>query len=120
MDLPTAALIAAGLIGALTAVVHGVLTQRLMVQPAGAAYGGALRRLVPMLLHFSTFNWLIGGAALIAAALWAGPEARRWTGLLVASSYLFAAAGNLWGTRTFHPGWILMSAALMLIAYGLS
>lgn len=116
-----AALAMAGVIGIGTAVVHGILTQRLMVRPVEAFLGadqrfaGPVRRLVPPLLQFSTFNWFVGGLALIAAALWFGPEARLMTGLLVGSSYLYGALGNLWGTRGRHPGWMLMAAALILI-----
>ena len=54
------------------------------------------------------------GLALIAAAMARGPQAR-----LAASSLLFGALGNLWGTKGRHPGWILYAAALGLIAYGL-
>ena len=56
-------------------------------------------------------------AALIAAALWFEQDARLATGLLVGSSYLYGALGNLWGTRGRHPGWMLMAAALILIAF---
>ena len=47
-----------------------------------------MRRLVPMLLHFSTIAWLLGGVALIAAAGWFGPQARLVTGLGVGGLYL--------------------------------
>jgi hypothetical protein len=125
MNWQTAALAIAGVIGSGTAVVHGILTQRLMVRPAVALLGtdkriGApIKRLVPALLQFSTFNWFIGGLALIAAALWLEQDARLVTGLLVGSSYLFAAVGNFWGTRGRHPGWMLMAAALVLIVLGI-
>ena len=119
-----AALAMAGVIGSGVAVIHGILTQRLMVRPVEALFvadartAGPVRRLVPLLLQFSTFNWLLGGFALIAAALWFGHDARLATGLLVGSSYLYGAAGNLWGTRGRHPGWMLMAAALVLIVLG--
>ena len=67
-----AALALAGLIGSGTAVVHGVLVQKLMVRPIAASLGperkiaAPIRRLVPVLLHFSTFAWFPGGLALIA------------------------------------------------------
>ncbi|WP_205214842.1 hypothetical protein [Altererythrobacter sp. ZODW24] len=119
-------LISAGLIGLAVSVIHGVLTQRLMVQPVSEmmATDGtiplSLRRLVPLLLQFSTFNWLISGLALIVAALWLGPEARLVVGVLAGSSYLFGAAGNCWGTRGRHPGWLLLAAASILIICGLA
>ncbi len=120
-----AALALAGVIGSSVAVFHGVLTQRLMVRPVEALFvadrriAAPIRRLVPLLLQFSTFNWLLGGLVLIAAALWFEHDARLATGLLVGSSYLYGALGNLWGTRGRHPGWMLMAVALVLIVLGI-
>ena len=74
---------------------------------------------MPLLLQFSTFVWFLGGLALIAAALWFDRDVRRATGLLVGATYLFGALGNLWGTRGHHPGWMLLAAALILIAFAL-
>jgi hypothetical protein len=119
-----AALATAGVIGSSVAIFHGILTQRLIVRPvealieADTGMARPIRRLVPLLLQYSTFNWLLGGFALIAAALWFGHDARLATGLLVGSSYLYGAAGNLWGTRGRHPGWMLMAVALVLIVLG--
>jgi hypothetical protein len=119
------ALALAGVIGSSVAVFHGVLTQRLMVRPVEALFvadrriAGPIRRLVPLLLQFSTFNWLLGGLVLIAAALWFEHDARLATGLLVGSSYLYGAVGSLWGTRGRHPGWMLMAVALVLIVLGI-
>lgn len=121
-----AALGLAGVIGSGVAVVHGILTQRLMVRPfeaflvADKRMTASVRRLVPGLLHFSTFNWFLGGLALIAAAIWFEQDARLATGLLVGSSYLYGALGNLWATRGRHPGWVLYVVALVLIAFGVS
>ena len=120
-----AALAMAGVIGSSVAVVHGVLTQRLMVRPVEVLFvadrriAAPIRRLVPLLLQFSTFNWLLGGLVLIAAALWFEHDARLATGLLVGSSYLYGAVVNLWGTRGRHPGWMLMAVALVLIVLGI-
>ena len=120
-----AALALAGVIGSSVAVFHGVLTQRLMVRPVEALFvadartAAPVRKLVPLLLQFSTFNWLLGGLVLIAAALWFEHDARLATGLLVGSSYLYGAVGNLWGTRGRHPGWMLMAVALVLIVLGI-
>ena len=122
MNWQNAALGLAGVIGSGTAVVHGILTQRLMVRPIEALFlsGGRIsapvRRLMPLLLHFSTIVWFLGGLALIAAALWFDRDARLATGLFVGSTYLFGALGNLWGTRGRHLGWMLLAAALILIA----
>ena len=126
MTWQNSALALAGVIGGITAVIHGVLTQRLMVRPIEAALAAdgrvrtPVRRLVPMLLHFSTIAWLLGGVALIAAAGWFGPQARLVTGLGVGGLYLYGALGNFWGTRGRHPGWMLMAAALVLIGVGVT
>ena len=115
----------AGLIGGATAIVHGILTDRLMVKPIERRLADdidvslAIRRLVPPLLHYSTFSWLVGGIALIIAANVAGAETRLWVGLLVGSMFGYAAVANLWATRGRHPGWMLMAVAVALIAIDL-
>jgi hypothetical protein len=116
------ALAAAGLIGGGVAVIHGVLTQKLMVRPvlADGRLPRVVQRLVPALLHFSTYNWLLGGVALVVVAVVAvGPGARLAAGLLVGSAYLFGVIGNCWATRGRHPGWMLYAVAVVLIGYGL-
>jgi len=119
-----AALGLAGVIGSGVAVVHGILVQRLMVRPfeplllADKRMTASVRRIVPGLLHFSTFNWFLGGLALVAATIWFEQDARLATGLLVGSSYLYGALGNLWATRGRHVGWMLYAVALVLIAFG--
>jgi hypothetical protein len=126
MNWQNAALAMAGVIGSGVAVVHGILVQRLMVRPfeelalADGRIGVSVRRLVPLLLHFSTVSWFLGGLTLIAAARWLEADARLATGIFVASLYLFGALGNLWGNRGLHPGWMLMMAALVLIVFGIS
>ena len=126
MNWQDAALAMAGVIGSGVAVVHGILTQRLMVKPLETFFHSdkrikaSITRLVPVLLHFSTFNWFLGGIALIAAAFWFDQDVKLATGLLVGSSYLFGALANLWGTQGRHPGWVLYVVALILIAVGLN
>lgn len=117
------ALIAAGVIGAVVAVIHGVLTERFMVKPIATAFGDdprispTIRRLIPILLHLSTAAWFAGGLALIAAALWFDASARLATALCVGALYLYGVIGNLAGVRGFHPGWVLYAIAVGLIAY---
>jgi hypothetical protein len=79
---------------------------------------GSTRRLVPLLLHFSTIVWFFGGLALVAAASWFEPDARLAASLFVGGCYMFDAIANLWATRGRHPGWMLMAAALVLILLG--
>ena len=61
----------------------------------------------------------MGGLALIAASSWFDPSARLATAICVGTSYLFGSLANLWATRGRHPGWMLMAAAVILIALGL-
>ena len=122
METTRLALIAAGLLGGGVALVHGGVIQRLMVRPIGARLSEArtsnsVRRLVPVLLQFSTWNWFVCGLALIAAGYGLGSEARTAIAVLVGSSYLFAAVGNFWATRGRHPGWVLYSITVGLIIY---
>ncbi|PTQ13203.1 hypothetical protein CLG96_03525 [Sphingomonas oleivorans] len=121
MDWHSTALMAAGVIGGGTAVAHGILLQRLIVRRIETllvADEAILRRLIPLLLQFTTFNWLLSGFALIAAAMWFGNEVQLAVSFFAGSSFLFGALGALWGTRRLHPSWILMTAALAMIAFG--
>ncbi|MEJ7776693.1 MAG: hypothetical protein WKF52_04755 [Sphingomicrobium sp.] len=100
----------AGLVGIATAIVHGLLTDRLMVRPLdrqmaqGDTISATIRRIVPPLLQYSTYSWLIGGFALLAVASGWQPQGRLAIGLLVGASYLYGAIANAWGTRGRHPG----------------
>jgi hypothetical protein len=124
MTWQNAALLAAGILGGAVAVFHGIVTQRLMVRPIEALFradgrtSGTVRRIVPLLLHFSTVVWFAGGLALIAAASVSGPDTRRVICLFVGGIYLLGVLGNLWGTRGRHPGWMLLGIAVLLIAVG--
>ncbi|MBB3890624.1 CHASE2 domain-containing sensor protein [Phenylobacterium haematophilum] len=119
------ALIAAGVIGAVTALLHGVIMQGHMIEQVNSAVRAdgrlrrPIRRLVAPLLHVSTLSWLLVGLLLI----WAGVRATgepRWIaagfGLVI---YGYAALANLIAVRGFHPGWILMTTASLLVATGL-
>lgn len=123
MELHDAALLGAGLIGIGVAAVHAVLVDRLMIRPrqprslASPALSAIVGRLEAPLLHFTTFNWMLGGLVLAAAALRAEPAFKDAAGLLVASSYLYGAAINLYAVRRLHPGWVLYGIAVGLIAF---
>jgi hypothetical protein len=67
------------------------------------------------LLQFSTFTWLLGGAALIVASVLLDHGARMAISVLVGSSYTFGAVANAQAVRTMHFGWLLMTAAVLLI-----
>lgn len=123
MQVRDLALTLAGAIGSSVALVHGVLTQRHIVTPLDRMAGQAkdvsrsVARLVPILLHFSTFTWFVGGLALVVAANWLGHEGRLVTCTIVGASYLYGVAGNFWATRGRHPGWMLLAVSAALIAF---
>ena len=125
MNWQDAALGGAGVIGSFVAIMHGILLQRLIVRPVEALLhadrrrSAAIGRLVPLLLHFSTCVWFLGGVALIAAAIWFDRDARLATGVFVGGTYLYGAIGNFWGTRGRHPGWMLLAVAILLTGLGL-
>lgn len=121
VDLKDVALIAGGGIGAAAAVIHGVLVQNLLVKPrfdSATTHTRPHRRLETMLLHFSTFNWFLGGLAIIAAAGAFDLSVRRAVCVMVACNYLFGAAGNFWATRGRHIGWAVYAVSIALIAMG--
>ena len=125
MDRSQIALLAAGLVGAGTALIHGVVMQRALIVPLGAELArsprasSATMKLAAALLHFTTANWFASGAMLVVTALWLSQDARWLVGLLAASSFAYGGFGLLRAVRRFHPGWVLMMLACGLIAIGL-
>jgi hypothetical protein len=126
MDWQGLTLLAGGATGSATAIVHGILLQRRIVVPTNARLSAepkapsTTRRLLGPLLHFSTFAWLTGGLALVAAASMLSPAARSPLAWLVAAHYAYATVANFWATRGRHYGWMLMAAATVLIVWSLT
>jgi len=116
------AFVAAGIMGCITAVVHGLLLQKLMVKPIReqVRLDRNSARLVPLLLHFSTIFWFLGGVALIIAPSLSDASTVLALSVFVGTLYSFGAVGNFWGTRGKHPGWMLLVITLALIVYGAS
>jgi len=119
------ALVIAGVIGSGSAVVHGGPHSTAHYEASPGPRGGTDRhggaktpRWPPAVQHLQLVR---RGLALFAAAHVFEREARLATGLLVGSSYLYAAVASVWATRGRpHPGWLLYGTALGLITYGLS
>jgi hypothetical protein len=124
MDGSDMALVAAGILGAGTAVVHGVLMQRFMVRPfelvleAQGRTRPSLLRLLPVLMHFSTFVWFLAGAMLVVTALTGTDSLKQTAALAAGTVYAFGVIGNAWATRGRHPGWMLLALACGLIVIG--
>lgn len=119
MEVYEIAILVAGGIGAIVAIAHGILMQKYMIVPilADASQTQTTRRLVPLLLHFSTVCWFLGGIGLMATHFISNHFVTLTTLLFVGSFYAFGAIGNLWGTRGRHPGWVLLAIAVALIIY---
>lgn len=102
MSWHNASLQLAGLVGAVVAIVHGFAVQRLIVVPfatkasAGQPFSPVVQRLVPVLIHFSTFVWFAGGLAL-ALATRLDPAARLSISLMVGATYLIRRAREFLG-----------------------
>jgi hypothetical protein len=113
------ALVGAGFIGTIVSIIHGIAMHKRMITPilGAAKFPQSTRRLVPLLLHFTTLCWFLGGAALMATPFFPNTASILTTALFVGGFYLFGAVGNFWGTRGRHPGWILLAMAVALIAY---
>ena len=115
MDWQDGALVLAGIIGSCVAIVHGVLVQRRMVEPlqdlAATRMPRSIRVLVAGLLHFSTFNWFVGGLALIACAFGEAGDRISRRKLLP-----LRRARQILGIARPPPAWVLYGIALFLIA----
>ena len=108
---------AAGVIAILVSIAHGVIGEttvfaRATVEPP------RLRTLLRLVWQAGTLAWIAGGVLLIAAPWMGSDAARHWIIATFAVVFGFAAAGNAFATRAVHPGWIGMSAAVVLAVAG--
>ncbi|MEM1437215.1 MAG: hypothetical protein AAGG11_24430 [Pseudomonadota bacterium] len=117
----SALLITAGALGMAVSVIHGLLMQRLMIEPvlAGNDLPHRGRRIFAILMHFSTAVWFLAGAAIIAASLYLPPSTTTVIASVAAVLYALGAVGNFWGTHGRHFGWIPLAGAVVLIAWAL-
>jgi len=121
MDIQDWALVASGSIGAIVAVIHGIILQKRMMPLIIGQSGlpAVYQRLIPVLLHFSTFCWFFGGVVLAIAPFYFTTPVKTTITLFVGFFYAFGAIGNFWGTHGKHPGWILLAVAVALIVFGI-
>src|SRR3954451_11435934 len=108
---------AAGALGIVAAVVHGVLGEthvfaKARIQPAWT------RRLLRLVWQCGALAWLGVGVLLIAAPGLGSQAARVWIAVVGAAVYGFAAAANAWATGGRHFGWMVLAAATLLALAG--
>jgi hypothetical protein len=80
------------------------------------------RELVPPDKEVRVLNRMLAAAPRRVCLAPTGSGFGWWVGTrrAVGGLYLYGALGNLWATRGRHPGWMLMAAALILIAFGVN
>lgn len=113
------ALIAAGIIGVIISIAHGLIVQKKMIKPVidSGVLKGAFIRLYPILMQFSTICWLLGGVMLMAAPFVFDATETKVLALFISVFYAIGAIGNFYGTKGKHPGWVLLAVAVSLIVY---
>jgi hypothetical protein len=112
------ALQAAGVLAICVAIAHGALGE-LRVFTKAHIEPQWTRRLLHLIFHASTVDW-IGIGVLLIAAPWLGSQvARHWVIAVAVVVYGYAAIGNAMAIRGPHAGWILMSCVVALALAGL-
>ncbi len=118
-------LMCAGGMGLLVSLIHGVILQKRMVRPFviyGANSQGMnppLVRLIPVMVHYSTLCWFVVGVSLVAAPHYFDDDGRTIVSAIGVAVYGSAALINAWATRGRHPGWMMLTAAVVLIVFGI-
>jgi hypothetical protein len=125
LDLPMSRssifLLIAGCLGLLTALAHGFIMQRSLIQPLNEHLSDHRiisrvgRDLLSPLLHVSTLAWGLAGTALIYAAIDGERDTQNLASAIGIAFYLHATVANARAVRGAHPGWILMGGAALLI-----
>jgi len=112
------ALRSAGLLAVFVALAHGVLAE-LKVFASARIEPRSTRRLLRLIWQASTVDWIGIGVLLVVAPSLAPGPARTWIAAVAIAVYSYAAVGNALATRTWHPGWILMTVVVGLAFAGL-
>lgn len=112
------ALQTAGMLAILVAVAHGTVSE-LRVFPNTRIEPRHTRRLLRLIWHASTVDWIAMGVLLIAVPSLGSPVARQWVVALAVVVYTYAAVANAVATRARHIGWMLMVCVVALAIAGL-
>jgi hypothetical protein len=107
----------AGVIAIVVSIVHGVLGETVVFARA-TVEPPRLRTLLRLVWQAGTLSWIAGGVLLFAAPWMGSDAARHWIIATFAVVFGFAGIANAMATRTVHPGWIGMGAAVVLAVAG--
>ncbi|MDJ0656623.1 MAG: hypothetical protein QNJ40_20855 [Xanthomonadales bacterium] len=110
-------LIAAGVLGLITSAGHGYIGHVRLVSPLDGIDARA-KRALGTVFQLTTIYWVMGGIALILAPFTLSATPREVLAIFMAVIYGTAALGNLWITRGFHFGWVMLTAATVLAIAG--
>lgn len=108
---------AAGGLGILAAVIHGVLGEtkvfaRATIEPART------RLLIRLVWQCGVVAWIAFGVLLVATPHMGSEAARHWIAGAAIATYGAAAIGNAWATRGRHFGWMVLTAVSALAVAG--
>ncbi len=111
------ALIVAGLLAILIAVVHTVLGETKVfantkIEPAH------MRRLLRLVWHVGSVFWIGGGVLLLAASQMPDGPPRQWIAGIGALTFGSGALANAVSSRLRHFGWAVLAAVAVLAVYG--
>jgi hypothetical protein len=118
IDMRDLALQAAGVLAIIVSLIHGAIAELYVFPKAQIAPQGT-RRLLHLIWHASTIDWIAIGILLIAAPWFGSQVARHWVIAIAVAVYSYAAIGNLLAVRGPHPGWILMCCVVALALTGI-
>jgi hypothetical protein len=117
-DMRDLALLSAGALAILVAIVHGAIAELRVFTTAHIA-PQRTRRLLRLVWQMSTVDWIAIGVLLMAAPWLGSQTARQWVIAVAVVVYGCAAIGNAAASRGRHIGWLLMSCVVALALTGL-
>lgn len=110
----------AGGLAIFVAIIHAIISET-RVFANGPAEPTQWRRLVHLVWHVSTFDWITYGILLVAAPILMTGPALAGVTLGGVAIYGFAAAGNALAVRgRLHAGWILMGLVVAMLLASLA
>ncbi|BAT60680.1 hypothetical protein GJW-30_1_03229 [Variibacter gotjawalensis] len=104
----------AGGLAMLVAVIHGIVSET-RVFASATVEPARWRRLVHLVWHASTVDWLAYGALLVATPMLLPASARPALVIVGVIIYGYAAAANAIATNGKHFGWMLLAVVVALL-----